>query len=162
MIITDRSYLKNTKCQDVTLEQAKETVLLLEKGLEWSEKNKQTGIGLAAIQIGIPQKVAIVRLPDAQMNLANAYIEKYYDPFTFKNEGCLSIPGMIKSTIRYQEIVVKGNLFEPHEFIATGMLAIAIQHEIDHLNNVLIYEREEPPAKKGFVYSSKKKKGKRK
>lgn len=162
MIITDKLYLKNTKCLDVSLEEAFETVSHLEKALEWCEKNKQPGIGLAAIQIGIAQKVAIIRLPDVQLNLANAYIDKFYDQYTFKNEGCLSLPGTVKSTLRYQEIVVKGNLFEPHEFVATGMLAIAIQHELDHINNILILDREEPVVKKGFIYSSKKRKGKKK
>lgn len=159
MIVTDKNYLKNVKCQDVSLEEATITVAKLEEGLKWSEENGQPGIGLAANQMGIAQRVAIIRMPDQTINLANFTIEKFYDEIQFKDEGCLSLPGVVKTTRRYNEIVVSGNLFEPHSFVATGLLAVAIQHEADHLNNVLIVDREFV-VKKGFVYASKKRKKK--
>lgn len=159
MIVTDRHYLKNVKCEEVTLEQALETVKKLEDGLKWCEDHNQPGIGLAANQIGIAQHVAIIRLPDSTLNLANFKIDKSYDEIQFKEEGCLSLPGVIKTTKRYNEIVVTNNLFEPHSFVATGLLAVAIQHEKDHLDNILITDREFV-VKKGFVYASKKRKKK--
>lgn len=159
MIVTDKKYLKSTKCKIVTLEEASNTIAKLEAGLKWCEENNQPGIGLAAIQMGIPERVAIIRLPDHKINLANFTIDKFYDEMKFSDEGCLSLPGVIKNTKRYNEIVVSNNLFEPHSFIATGLLAVAIQHELDHLNNILISDREFV-IKKGFIYSSKKRKRK--
>lgn len=158
MITTDRQFLTKVPCKEVTIEEAEETVKLLDQELKAIEKTNP-GIGLAANQIGIAQKVAIIRLPEQNINLANCKITKFYDEIEFKNEGCLSIPGVLKSTKRYNEIVVENNLFEPHSFTATGLLAVAIQHEIDHLNNILITEREFVK-KKGFFYPSKKRKKK--
>ena len=75
------------------------------------------------------------------MNLANAKITKTYDLQKFDNEGCLSFKDRYESTMRYNEIVVEDNLFYPHKFVATGLTAVAIQHELDHLNGVLLPDR---------------------
>ena len=58
----------------------------------------------------------------------------------FKNEGCLSFPGIYADTHRFQEIVIENNLFTPHSFIATGLTAVVIQHETDHLNEKLLID----------------------
>jgi peptide deformylase len=85
--------------------------------------------------------------------VVNASVEKSYDPITFTQEGCLSFPGRSEDTTRFQEVHVTGNLVEPHAMIATGFLAVAIQHELDHLNSVLFMDRRivKPPISKKKV-----------
>src|ERR1700722_19799705 len=127
MIITDEKILR-TPCEDVKPEEVGELISLLERELAASP---QIGIGLAAIQISIPKKIAIVRInPFLRADLVNCRIAKQYDPILFKDEGCLSIPDVSIDTMRYQEIYVVDNMTEQKPFIATGLTAICIQHEI--------------------------------
>ncbi len=142
MIITDESKLR-LDCEDVLIEEVDDLVSKLEFELEKSASLGRPGIGLAAPQIGIAKKIAIVRLVlngnyDLNVNLVNCKIEKCYDLALFKDEGCLSYPGRLEDTMRYQEIYVTNNLVYPHSFIATGLQAVVIQHELDHINKVLL------------------------
>lgn len=140
MIIKDEKLLR-VACEQATIEEAKEIIILLEKALIESDKNGFQGIGLAAPQIGIAKQVLIVRIPNiCNINLANHKITKTYDKALFKNEGCLSFPGIYADTHRFQEIVIENNLFTPHSFIATGLTAVVIQHETDHLNEKLLID----------------------
>jgi peptide deformylase len=136
MIITDIDKL-SVLSEDVSPEEALTIIDLLEKELENSAKQGSPGIGLAAPQIGINKKVAIVRVGDNKINLVNSKIVEKIIPFEFDGEGCLSFPGMIKKTKRYKEIVVENEIY-PHKFIATDLLAVVIQHEIGHWNNELL------------------------
>ena len=104
----------------------------------------KNGIGLAAPQIGIAKDIAIIRLPKISLNLVNAKLVSGFDPATFTDEGCLSFPGRLEDTTRYQEVVVANNLVEPHSFVATGFIAVACQHELDHLNSTLFIDRKIP------------------
>lgn len=144
MIITDENKLR-IKCEDVLPEEVDSLIKQLEEELTRSDEMGKPGIGLSAIQIGIPKRCAIVRIynsngPDLNINLVNCKISKTYGEFTFKNEGCLSFPGLSVDTKRYKEIVVEDNLVEPHRFIATGLLAVCIQHELDHLEGKLLID----------------------
>jgi peptide deformylase len=145
MIISDEKILRAPN-EDVKPEEVGELVAALEKGLNYSALMGRQGIGLAAPQIGINKKAAIVRISnssqDLNVNLINARIEKGYLPTLFKDEGCLSFNGQLKDTMRYQEIYVVDNAVEPYSFVATGLMAVAIQHELDHLNGVLFFDRE--------------------
>jgi peptide deformylase len=141
MIITDENKLRE-KCTDVLPEEIQIIKLSLEKELTESNNRGVQGLGLAAPQIGISKRMAIVRVPGASnrlytVDLVNAFIEKSYDLDFFNGEGCLSFPGVIKKTRRYGEIVVI-NVVEPFKFIATGLFAVVIQHEIDHTNGILL------------------------
>lgn len=132
----DTLHLKST---DASLEEANYIIKLLEKELADSGEAGKPGIGLAAIQIGMAKNVAIVRINEIlQVNLVNAKISKSYDKTIFKDEGCLSYPGIVKDTMRYQEIYIENNLVYPHAFTATGLFAVCIQHELDHMNGVVI------------------------
>lgn len=134
-IITDEKFLRIPSSK-ITLEEAPSLIKLLEESLRESEKNGQPGIGLAAPQIGISKQVAIIRLNKISIDLVNADIETSYDKALFDQEGCLSFPGKTLRTWRYKEIVVKNDVW-PFNFIATELLAIAIQHEIGHLKGEL-------------------------
>lgn len=139
MIITDEKKLR-IKCEDVLLSESESLIASLEKEL-FNSKTK--GIGLACPQIQISKKAAIVRIDSRlSVNLINCRIEKSYDEFIFKEEGCLSFPGRKEDTKRFNEIYVVDNLVYPHSFTATGLFSVAIQHELDHLNGILLPDRK--------------------
>lgn len=141
MIITDENILRSIKCENVLPEEVGELVAILEQELEHSEKLGRKGIGLAAPQIGIAKNIAIVRIDaNHSVDLVNCKIKEQYDPAIFTDEGCLSVPGRIENTTRYQEIYVVDNLVFPDSFIATGLMSVVIQHELEHLNNILFYD----------------------
>jgi peptide deformylase len=111
----------------------------------------QNGQGIAAPQIGVSQRIAIVEIPkkDEDPNsgvlytLINPEIVKFSEEMWEHQEGCLSIPGWVGDVERPLKIVVKsldraGNRVK---FEAEGMLARAIQHEIDHLDGVLYIDK---------------------
>ncbi len=147
MIITDESKLR-VPCTDVPLEEIGALRDQLEIELKNSAKIKRPGIGLAAIQIGIPLNMAIIRIDDANtIDLVNCRIDKGYDKGIFKSEGCLSYPGKYEDTMRYQEIYVVGNAIGHESFICTGLTAVAIQHELDHWTGKLLPDLALPKQK---------------
>jgi peptide deformylase len=138
IIINDEEALR-VKCEDATLEEVGPLIAVLEQELEHSAKLGRPGIGLACPQINIHKNVAIVRIDNLyKINLVNCKIKEQYDQTIFKEEGCLSFPGRVEDTMRYQEIYVVNNLVEPHSFVAAGLFGVAIQHELDHLNGILL------------------------
>jgi peptide deformylase len=105
------------------------------------------GIGLAAPQVGVSRRVIVVDVSP---------VEKDRPPFALVNpeivahrglvegkEGCLSIPGVEGFVPRYEFVVVRGRneQGEPVRIEAAGLLARALQHEIDHLDGVLFIDR---------------------
>ena len=75
----------------------------------------------------------------AKINLINAYITDKNDKFRMVGEGCLSLPHIRVDTRRYKEITINNNgKTENYE----GLLAIAIQHEVDHCNGMIILDRK--------------------
>lgn len=110
------------------------------------------GIGLAAVQVGDPRRVMVLDVPDDDekertkganlMALVNPEIVST-DGQTVYEEGCLSVPGVTADVERAQRLVVRALDREGRqiEFGAEGLLAIAIQHEIDHLDGVLFIDR---------------------
>lgn len=139
MILTDEKSLR-IKCEDVSPEEVDRLRCLLEKELIESSKQNKPGIGLAASQIGIPKKIAIIRYKNYSLNLVNAKIVNKFDKIKVK-EGCLSFPGEIIETNRYNEIHVLNDV-EPKSFIARGFLSVVIQHENDHNNGILMLDRK--------------------
>ncbi len=106
------------------------------------------GVGLAAIQAGIDKRI-IVYDPDSDSQkrdfqvLINPLILEYHGSTFSEEEGCLSVPDMRCDIKRAERVVVKGLDREGNSlrFEAEGILAIILQHEIDHLNGVLILDR---------------------
>jgi len=142
MIIKNDESVLRIKCTDVLSEEVGQLISLLELELYNSNKLGDNSIGLAASQIGIAKNIAIIRTNNSEfnINLVNCKIKRSYDPTIFKDEGCLSFPGRVEDTIRFQEVYVVDNFVEPHNFIATGLLAAACQHEIDHFNGKIFYD----------------------
>jgi peptide deformylase len=142
MIIKNNEEAIRLNCSDVNIDEVGLLISTLEKELELSNLSGNQGIGLAAPQLGIAKKAAIVRIDKVKINLINCNIDKFYDPFIFKQEGCLSFPGRVENTHRFQEIVIKDNLVYPYNFTATGLIAVCCQHEIEHYNNKLFFENK--------------------
>ncbi|HRE20990.1 MAG TPA: peptide deformylase [Rhabdaerophilum sp.] len=105
------------------------------------------GIGLAAIQIGVPLRVVtmdVSKRDDKQepMALLNPEIVWKSEEMREMEEGCLSIPEYYETVerpdrirLRYRDVD-----FNEHEIEADGVLATCIQHEVDHLNGVLFID----------------------
>jgi peptide deformylase len=97
------------------------------------------GVGLAATQVDVHERVVVIDVSEDKDNLIvliNPEIVSSSDVQTTYEEGCLSVPGVYDEVIRPSEVRVRAlNLDgEPFEFDATGLLAVCVQHEIDHLN----------------------------
>lgn len=103
------------------------------------------GVGLAAPQLGISQRLLVYRVgPDAPLvALVNPEIEWSSDEQEQGEEGCLSIVGVNVDVERPIHVRVRAHdeLGEPRVVEASGLEARVIQHEIDHLDGVLILER---------------------
>lgn len=144
MIITNNEELLRVKCEEVLPEEVGQLIETLEKELNYANRLGKAGIGLAAPQIGIAKKIAIVRIDKIRFDLVNAKIAQGFDPALFKEEGCLSFPGRVEDTMRYQEVHITDNLVSPYKFVATGLLAVVCQHELDHVNSTLFMDRLAP------------------
>lgn len=142
MIIVNNEEALRVQCETVHPNEVSELISALENELAYANKLGKGGIGLAAPQIGIAKKIAIVRFPNFNLDLVNCHVEKGYDPALFKDEGCLSFPGRVEDTIRFQEIYISENLVYPYKFVATGLIAVVCQHELDHINSMLFMDRK--------------------
>jgi peptide deformylase len=107
--------------------------------------NDALGVGLAAPQLGISQRLLIYRVgPDAPViALANPELEWASAESEVGEEGCLSIPGVLVDVDRHVHVRVRGldEEGEQRTVEASGLEARVIQHEMDHLDGVLILER---------------------
>jgi peptide deformylase len=105
------------------------------------------GIGLAAPQIGVPQRVCVLDLSVGKrggelMTLVNPeFVER--DGMQLEDEGCLSVPGFNATVARPARVVVRAQDRDGNERTVegTGLLARALQHEIDHLDGKLFLDR---------------------
>ncbi|MBP9900536.1 MAG: peptide deformylase [Verrucomicrobiota bacterium] len=97
------------------------------------------GIGLAAPQVGLRHRLIVSRIQDHPLVLANLEVKDSTEPRDFI-EGCLSLPGVQVNVRRPERIRVTG--YDQHgqrrSFGAVGLWARVLQHELDHLNGVLI------------------------
>jgi len=106
------------------------------------------GIGLAAIQVGVPKRVIVLDISKKKdekklpMYFVNPEIINKSTSFTTYEEGCLSVPGQFaeidrpdKCHLKYLDYYGEAKLLE-----AEGLLATCIQHEIDHLEGILFID----------------------
>ncbi len=100
------------------------------------------GLGLAAPQVGVPLRIAVIEVEEKLTVLCNPEIigmEGEYEP----EEGCLSIPGYVANVKRAIKVSVKARNRRGKEIKikADGLLAHVIQHEVDHLDGILFIDR---------------------
>jgi len=103
------------------------------------------GVGLAAPQVGVPLRVAVIGLPEQEdIVLINPKIVRKSGE-RLVNEGCLSLPGYVGEVKRAVSVTVKGRDQNGKEIRikADELLAQALEHEIDHLNGVLYIDQLE-------------------
>lgn len=110
------------------------------------------GVGLAATQLGILHRVLVYRAyaEDPLTALVNPVLEWQSDELEVASEGCLSLPGVHVEVERPARVRVRARdaAGEELEIEADGLPARVIQHEIDHLNGVLILDRISREARK--------------
>ena len=150
--------LIKTKLREVSVEEG----LAIAKELFQILNERGAGIGLAANQVGIDAQVAIVNVREPLV-LINPKIVSKENPITYY-EGCLSYPGQGVSTQRYRDIEIKTEQSESKWYFSGAeensqgksvwdkgnmqqdqenriLESVCIQHEIDHLNGVTIFDR---------------------
>ena len=108
------------------------------------------GIGLAAPQVGLRQRLIVAGIDNRRLVLVNPEVLAASVPRDLI-EGCLSLPGVQTNVRRPERIRVTGfDLRGQHRsFGATGLWARVIQHELDHLNGVLILDYDHPAVASG-------------
>jgi len=113
------------------------------------------GIGLAAPQIGVSQRLLVYRVgPDGPVvPLVNPEIEWSSEDAEPAEEGCLSIPGILVDVERPVHVRVRAQDENGDERVveASGLEARVIQHEVDHLNGVLILDRTTKDQRKDAI-----------
>ena len=127
---------------------------------------KRNGVGLASIQIGIPLNVLIINPLDEDGNQNREDLLEVINPKitssegeTVFNEGCLSIPDFYEDIKRAKKVEVEffNRFGEKNFLIIDDFLAIAFQHEIDHLKGHLFIEKLSITKRKRFEKDWKKK-----
>ncbi|MGL2548110.1 peptide deformylase [Helicobacter pylori] len=108
------------------------------------------GIGLAAIQVGLPLRMLIINLPQEDgvqhkedcLEIINPKWIETKGSIMYR-EGCLSVPGFYEEVERFEKVKIEyQNRFAEVKILeASELLAVAIQHEIDHLNGVLFVDK---------------------
>lgn len=108
------------------------------------------GIGLAAIQVGIPLRLFVADVPKSkQIVMINPKIVEFSSKTSLFDEGCLSIPGVLAEVERPATITVEYLDLDgkTKNLNARGLLATCIQHEFDHLDGLLFIDRLTPEIK---------------
>lgn len=146
MIITEVSRLQ-TKCEAVSsfnFNEGEEIAVQLLKELTESK----SGIGLAANQIGINKRVCVINVKEPIVLINPKIVETSEQQFIFP-EGCLSFPNQHIRTNRFVSIVVEADNHEGQlsfsaesEDINDALECACVQHEIDHLDGVTMFDRE--------------------
>ena len=123
----------------------KEEQLLMDDMLE--TMYAAPGIGLAAIQVGLPKRIIVLDISYKEgkknpMYFVNPEIIEKSDKNSTYEEGCLSVPGQFAEIVRPDKCHIKYlDYFGQHkEMKAEGMLATCIQHEMDHLEGILFID----------------------
>ncbi len=111
---------------------------------------QSNGIGLAAIQVGVPLRALVINLPREDNEQYKEDVLEIINPTFLKTqgatlyqEGCLSVPGFYEEIERFEHIsLAYQNRFGEEKILqASELLAIAIQHEIDHLDGIVFVDR---------------------
>ena len=152
MIIKDKSKLQE-KCSPVSVKEGEEIGVRLLHELRESEN----GIGLAANQIGINKRVCVINVKEPLVLINPKIVKKSKEKFVFA-EGCLSFPDSKLKTMRHQDIVVEADnhngklsFSANSKDINDAFECVCVQHEIDHLDGITMFDREfkQEPIKRG-------------
>ena len=114
---------------------------------------EREGVGLAANQVGRLKRILVAATEDDEYVLVNPVIEASSEETETLAEGCLSIPGIQVEVERPVAVTVSGQdaAGEDLRIEAEGLLARIIQHEVDHLDGVLILDRTDRESRKAAL-----------
>jgi peptide deformylase len=155
-IVQDIGFLRAQSEPVTSVQEARELIAKIEPVL----MKLDNGIGLAAIQLGIPKQLAIIKGDQGNIYLINPVVIEKDREFIYGQEGCLSCPGLFKPTVRYEDFIIKNQIIDGEQFreetqyfyyhnseknvkyegYSGGITSIAVQHEIDHFNGKLILD----------------------
>jgi peptide deformylase len=109
----------------------------------------QTGIALAAPQVGIQKQIFVWDVDGETMAILNPQIVESHGEWVY-DEGCLSIPGLFVEMVRPKEVLMRGLTLDGDEveIEADELMARMFQHELDHLHGVLMFDRMTPEQRK--------------
>ena len=147
MIITEEAQLR-VLCEEVkTIKEGEEIGAQLLKELTESEN----GIGLAANQVGINKRVCVINVKEPIVLINPRIVDHSEEQFMFA-EGCLSFPGQHVRTGRYTSVIVEADNHEgklsfsaESEDINNAFECACVQHEIDHLDGITMFDRSVTP-----------------
>jgi peptide deformylase len=113
----------------------------------------QEGVGLAANQVGRLKRVFVAAIEDEEYVFVNPVLTDWSQTTETVPEGCLSIPGIQVDVERPTSVTVAAHDVsgEPLELRATDLLARVLQHEVDHLDGVLILDRTDRQSRKAAM-----------
>ena len=148
----------------ISLRERSESVKSVAEAVEIIKKIEEVlnplsnGIGLAAVQIGIPKTVGVLKTTKKPLHLINPEIVSLKNEFVFRDESCLSLPGQFMHTKRYKDVIIKNHRVEDDKLREEtlsfyyspdsnepgndGLLAIAVQHEMEHFEGKLILDHD--------------------
>lgn len=114
---------------------------------------EENGVGLAAPQVGVDKRLIVFDVEDRLAALCNPEIVEFSEDKVVDDEGCLSVPGITVPVERSRRIVCSAETIEgrPLTIEAEDMVARVLQHEIDHLDGILIIDRCPAEMKKDVV-----------
>lgn len=126
---------------------------------------ESNGIGLAAIQVAHPIRALLLNIPDEEGEQSKESLIEVVNPVitskegeTTYQEGCLSVPGFYEDVKRYDNVSInyQDRFGNTKTMEADGLLSIAIQHEIDHLEGILFIDKLSYSRRKKFEKEYKK------
>ncbi len=116
---------------------------------------ESNGVGLAAPQVGVLERVIVVQTPEDEDEPGSGHLHVVVNPKVIHNskdqedgvEGCLSIPGYVGEVTRHETVTIKGQDLKGRKIRinAKGFLARVLQHEIDHLEGILFIDQLTAP-----------------
>ena len=119
------------------------------------------GVGLAAPQIGVLQRLIVIDVASKEeaprLIVAVNPVIVHGEGEVYEEEGCLSVVDYSANVKRHEKVVVKGLSIDGQEqtWHADGLLAVAFQHEIDHLDGILFVDRLSPLKRELFLKKQK-------
>lgn len=120
---------------------------------------ESNGIGLAAIQVDYAKNLLLLNIPDENDEQSKENLIEVINPVFIKKdgettyqEGCLSVPGFYEDVKRFDSVSIEyqDRFGNKQTLDAEGLLSIAIQHEIDHLNGILFIDKLSYSRRKKF------------
>jgi peptide deformylase len=129
-----------------------ESLVRLTRDMLATMRNNE-GVGLAANQVGRLKRVFVAAIEDDEYVIVNPVLSNWSETTESAQEGCLSMPGILVDVERPTGVTVSGQDLsgEPLQIEASDLLARVLQHEVDHLDGVLILDRTDRPSRKAAM-----------